>query len=286
MTPPADTPESSNARAAPSRPSDAPTETPEGKGAFSGLASRLRLGRKRDPNDKKTGPDDADMFIAEVTEEMQRERLYGYLRRYGPYAIAAVVLMVGAAAFFEYRKSADLTQARAAGDALHLAAQADDPAEAYARTLSGLEGGAAMLAKFRAANAAIAAGDRETGLRLLQEIANAGDAPRRYTALADLLIVMSDIDDGDPGELLSRLEPMIAPGHPYRPMAMELMAVAQLRSGDVMGARRTLTDLLREQNVPSGVLSRGGRLLNAIGGPIIEEIEDARAPATPHPLLT
>ncbi|MEL6318680.1 MAG: hypothetical protein AAFR16_13700, partial [Pseudomonadota bacterium] len=38
--------------------------------------------------------DETDTFIDEVTEELRRDRLFALFKRYGPFAIGAVVLLV------------------------------------------------------------------------------------------------------------------------------------------------------------------------------------------------
>ena len=58
---------------------------------------------------------DTDSFINEVNDEVRRDRLYGYLQRYGWIAILVVVLIVVGAAWSEYRKAQ--TRARAAPQA-------------------------------------------------------------------------------------------------------------------------------------------------------------------------
>ena len=51
-----------------------------------------------------------DSFIDEVNEEVRKDRLFALMRRYGWIAILLVLLLVGGAAFREYR----LAQNRAA----------------------------------------------------------------------------------------------------------------------------------------------------------------------------
>ena len=66
-----------------------------------------------------------DSFINEVTEEVRRDWLYALMRRYGWIAILLVVILVGGAAFNEWRKAGARAEAEAAGDALIAALQAD-----------------------------------------------------------------------------------------------------------------------------------------------------------------
>jgi len=69
---------------------------------------------------------DTDSFINEVSEEVRRDALYGYLRRYGWIAILVVVLLVGGAAYNEYNKAQTTAASQDAGDQLLTALAQDD----------------------------------------------------------------------------------------------------------------------------------------------------------------
>ena len=68
-----------------------------------------------------------DSFIDEVSEEVRRDRLFSILRRYGWIAILAVVLLVAAAGYVEWRRSAAQAEAQAFGDAIVTALDAETP---------------------------------------------------------------------------------------------------------------------------------------------------------------
>ena len=72
---------------------------------------------------------DTDSFIDEVTEEVRRDRLYGYLRRYGWIGIVVVVLIVAGATWSEYRKAQTEAEAEALGDAIIAAMSREDAAD-------------------------------------------------------------------------------------------------------------------------------------------------------------
>ena len=61
---------------------------------------------------------DTDSFIDEVNEEVRRDRMFNLFRRYGWIAVAAVLLLVGGAAWNEWRASQEQAQAEAMGDAI------------------------------------------------------------------------------------------------------------------------------------------------------------------------
>ena len=62
---------------------------------------------------------DTDSFINEVTEEVRRDQLYGYLRKYGWIAAVAVVAIVGTAAYVEYSKATAAAEAQDGGRRLN-----------------------------------------------------------------------------------------------------------------------------------------------------------------------
>ena len=56
---------------------------------------------------------DTDSFIEEVTEEVRRDRLFAWMKRYGWMVIGAVIIVVGGAGFIEYRKAQATAQYQA-----------------------------------------------------------------------------------------------------------------------------------------------------------------------------
>jgi len=82
---------------------------------------------------------ETDSFVEEVTEEMRRDRLFGFFKKWGWLIALALLLIIGGAIFNEWRKGSVQAGREAAGDALlsalgHAAAlaEADQDAEALA----------------------------------------------------------------------------------------------------------------------------------------------------------
>ena len=69
---------------------------------------------------------DTDSFIDEVTEEVRRDRLFGYFRRYGWIAAVVILGLVGGTAYNGWSKSTAAQVAQARGDALLDALDMDD----------------------------------------------------------------------------------------------------------------------------------------------------------------
>ena len=172
---------------------------------------------------------DTDGFIDEVTEEVRRDRLYGYLKRYGWIGILLVVLIVGGAAFREYSIASERAAAEALGDELVAALDARDPS-AIAVLADGGEADPAV--RFLAAAAAMEAGDTEAAAAQLEALA-ASDVAPAYRDLAVLKRVLMEGDALAPQERIAALETIAAPGRPYRLLAEEQIGLALVEAGDV-----------------------------------------------------
>src|SRR6056297_2935352 len=85
-----------------------------------------------------SGVSDTDSFIEEVTEEVRRDRLFRLMRRYGWIAILAILLLVGGAAWNEWRKAQARDAAQSTGDAI-IAALGRDEADARIAALERID---------------------------------------------------------------------------------------------------------------------------------------------------
>ena len=93
---------------------------------------------------------DTDSFIDEVTEEVRRDRLFGYFRRYGWIPAVIVFALVGGTAYNEWSKAQVAQVAQARGDALLDALELEDEAEqAAALSAIALEDEDALVAKLQ-----------------------------------------------------------------------------------------------------------------------------------------
>ncbi len=209
-----------------------------------------------------------DSFIDEVTEEVRRERLYGYVRKYGWIAVLLVIVLVGGAAFNEWRKAQARAAAEARGDAV-LAALEANSAAARATDLSGIsaEGDAlALLAMLAAAQAEDDANSRAAALDRLDALAAEPTIAPVYRDLASLKAVTLRGDSLGPAERIERLTPLTLPGAPYRPLALEALAHAEVAAGNAGEALTILTELLSDAEITQGLRQRASQLIVALGG--------------------
>ncbi|MEX5726768.1 hypothetical protein Ga0609869_000121 [Rhodovulum iodosum] len=208
-----------------------------------------------------------DSFIEEVTEEVRRDRLFALIRRYGWIAVLLVLLLVGGAAYNEWRKSRETAEARALGDALYTALDKGD-AEARIAALDAVEapGRAAALKALLTAAEETAAGERAAAAERLAALSVNTEVPELYRQLAAIKEV-SLRGDAQPAETRRYvLEPLAAPGQPFRLLAMEQLALIDVETGEREQAIARLNEILQASELSAGLRQRATQLMVALGG--------------------
>jgi len=215
-----------------------------------------------------------DEFIREVDEAVRQDRWLKLWRHYGTYIIGgalAIVIGTGAGvAWRNYQESQRVEEARRYAAAEELLRR-DRPSEAAAAFLALAEdagGGYDVLARLRAAEAQLEAGEAAAAAASLDRLAEDDDAAQVYRQLGDLLALQQSFDGADAAALTGRLAGLSEANAPWRYSALELEALAQLRAGEPEAARRTLETLLADPLTPGNLSRRAAELLASLGGPL------------------
>ncbi len=208
-----------------------------------------------------------DSFINEVTEEVRRDRLFAMFRRYGWIAVLLILLLVGGAAWNEWRKAQARAEAEARGDALLAALEASDPV-AQGAALEALRGAgpAEPVVALLAAAQAAAAENAAAGVEKLTALAADPAVPALYRDLATLKAAMVGSGVTAPDARIAALEPLSAPGGAFRPLALEQIALAHVEAGRTDEAVAVLTDLLGAADTGAALQRRAAQMILALGG--------------------
>ena len=218
---------------------------------------------------KGTELSNTDSFIEEVTEDVRRDKLFGYMRRYGWIAVALVLLVVGGAAWREYSAAQTRAAAEATGDALLDALNQDDmAARAEAIAQIGTDGPAVAVTALLTAATQQEAGQLDAARATLAELAINQEVPAMYRDLAGFKSAMLPSDD--PAVRMLALEQLAQPGQPFRLMALEQIAYVKLNDGDRDAAVATLQSIVEDAAVSRGLRERAQTLMVALGEPIPE----------------
>jgi hypothetical protein len=212
---------------------------------------------------------DTDSFIEEVTEEVRREKLFGMMRRYGWIPVLLVVLLVAGAAYNEYRKASNRSAAEAAGDAI-LAAMDGADAAARESALNTLDqtGASGPVIALLAAGEALSTDDPEGAAAALKAIADDASQPALYRDLATLKWVILNAGQSDPATRITALTPLTAAGAPFRVLAEEQIALAEIERGETAAALTRLRALLEDNEASQGLQRRVSQLIVALGGEV------------------
>ena len=211
---------------------------------------------------------DTDSFIDEVTEEVRRDRLYLLLRRWGWVGVAAVVLIVGGAAFNEYRKAREASQAQQLGDEI-LAALAENDSAVRASGLESVQtesaGGDAVLNMLLSASQ-FEAGAQQDAVDSLNAIAVQGDLPEIYRAIAAFKSLLLQAETLPATDRRQQFEALAAPGAPLRLLAEEQLALIDVAEGNTDAALDRLQALRQDAEVGIDLQQRAAQLIVALGG--------------------
>ncbi len=213
-----------------------------------------------------------DSFIEEVTEEVQRDVLYGYARKYGWIVVLAIFLAVGGAAYNEWTKASAIATAQARGDAFVAALNADDAngRAAGLATLAETAGAASAIVELRRAAVLADAGDTDAAAEILQAVAGAADTAPVYRDLAELKWVILRGDGMEPAARMEILDKLANPGAPFRAVALEQRALMLLADNKTKEAIAGLIALLDEPGISQGMSNRTQQLIVALGGTLPE----------------
>ncbi|MCA3451054.1 MAG: hypothetical protein LW715_06800 [Rhodobacter sp.] len=206
-----------------------------------------------------------ESFIDEVTEEVRRDKLFGYFRRYGWIGIVAVLMIVGGAAYREYQLAAKQAGSEAFGDAVLDALDQDDPA-ARSTALAAVEAPGQRRALLGLLQSTDPETDKAAALAALTLVAGDATLPASYRDLAVLRRVIVAGADLPAAERRALLEPIAEPGRPYRTLALEQMALLLVETGEADAAITALEALRQDQQATSGLRRRAGQMIVALGG--------------------
>ena len=217
----------------------------------------------------------------EVEEDLRAERARALARRYWGAAVGAVLLTLVATGSYVYwqqrsTEAANAVASRFIADA-RLAdkaagrlgpAKPDADTETAARSLEqiGSQGpsGYRVLARLRLAALQWEGGKHAQAAATWQSIADDGSAPALLRDVATLASAQHQIDSADPGPLKQRLESLTGAGSRFAPMAEQMIALLDLRTGHVREAAGIMRRLTNQPGVPEGIRGMASDVLSTL----------------------
>jgi len=210
----------------------------------------------------------SDIF-KEIEDELRRDNFAKLWQRYRYYILgflAAVIVATGAVVGWrQYAQRLRADEGERYQVALDLF-QGDKLQEAKA-AFAGLAQGSgerAVLARFEGAALLARTGDPAGAAARYEAIAADASIDRSFRDLATILSAQNGLARGDPHAIITRLQPLADSAGPWRPSALELTALAQLRAGDKASARTNYQRLADDEAAPRGMRTRATEMVAAL----------------------
>lgn len=215
-------------------------------------------------------PQNDEAFLREVSEELRREQIANFGKRWGRWIIGVVV--VGLAAFggwlwwHAHRQSVAAEQGgqiRQALDAVagNNMAAAEPPLADIAQSDIG---GYRATALFTQANIALSRNDLKTAAARFAEVANDEKLPPSIRNLALIRQTVAEFDTLQPRQIVDRLRPLAVKGQPFYGTAGELTAAAYLRMNQGALAAKLFSDLSSDPDVPETIRKRAVQMTGVL----------------------
>jgi hypothetical protein len=210
----------------------------------------------------------SDIF-REIDEELRRDNLLKLWSRYGRHIIGAAVFVLvvagGIVAWRDHQLSERRAQSARYASALSLARDGKEADAVKVFAAIAHEGeGYAILAAFEEAALLAKSGDHEAAAAAYDRIAAKGELDSNFRDLAVLFAVLQRMSAADPQTTIDRLAPLTASGNVWRPSALELTALARLKSGDKSGALNLFKSLADDAATPQNLRARAAEMAAAL----------------------
>ncbi|WP_419757814.1 tetratricopeptide repeat protein [Acidisoma sp.] len=217
----------------------------------------------------------------EVDEDLRAERMSRFARRYAiGFMVLAVLLIAGVGgwqAWLWHRHQEDAKAATAFIAVLDQAAQHGSAAdrEALARKFGAVAqsapSGYATLARLNEASLLADAGKQAAAEAVWNGLINNGSLNPVLRQVATIGWAAHAIDTAEPSLIQARLETLAAEGSPWRPVALQYLALLDIRLGHKSEAARTLLEVANDISTPDDMRRMANGLAQALGAPASTE---------------
>lgn len=225
---------------------------------------------------KKTPADEAEqiqqaILMREVEEEIQKERLLNFWKKYKFFLIGAVVGVIAATSgneiyhsWYEKTRLAESDQFEQAA-VLNYTGNSADAATIYLHLAQSAKTGYAELSLMRLAEIAFENGDLDGGLKYLRQLIDDSSASTQLRNVARLTYVGYQSETADSQKLIQELKPILSDSKSaLYPTAVELKAAILYHAGQKEDAKKTITDTIKGVDLSDEATERLQALLSVI----------------------
>ncbi len=212
-----------------------------------------------------------DNFIEEIDEELKRDRHQELWRKFGKYAVGAVLMVViavaGGVGWRQYQGNMRIETGLQFTDAVALAANGKTEQALSAFRALGKDGTAGYreLARFQEAALLAQQGNQPGAAAVYDAIAKDDGIDPLFRNLGLLLHALNVTDRAEPKALTERLKPLAQSTSPWRFSALEVTALLHRRRGDVAAAKSIYKQLADDPAAPPRLRARAAEFVALLG---------------------
>jgi hypothetical protein len=216
-------------------------------------------------------PDPSDTFAREVDENLRRDQMRDFAKKYGTLLVVAIALFLAAVGGWLYWQNRQQQQTAEQSEEL-MRVFTDIGAgrnETVPQRLEPLESAKNDLVRATAlltgAAVALEKNDRDAARAKYRAIADDGSMPETYRQLALVRVTALEFDSMRPEDVVTRLQPLAQAGNPWFGSAGEMTAMAYLKQGRKEEAGRLFAAIAADQQVPESIRSRAVQIAGTLG---------------------
>ena len=215
-------------------------------------------------------PEHNEIFLREVDENLRRDRVRDFWKKYGVWVGVALVLFLITSGGFIYWQNykqqlgkqveqlAEIFKAIGSGSPGNSAKQLDDLSNSHSKAVR-------ATAMFTRAALALQDNDVKLAADKYGAIAADGSLPEPYRNAAIIRQTALQFDQLQPAQIVQRLQPLAKPGNPWFGTAGEMTALALLKQGQKRSGGAPLAAIAKDTSVPDQIRSRSVQIAGTLG---------------------
>jgi hypothetical protein len=229
-------------------------------------------------------PPDNEAFLREVDDELRRDELQSFWKRWGRWLLGGIVGGLALFAGYLWWENDKVAKAGLDGEqlsqTLDTLATTDTPAaEAELKKLTTAKNpGYRATAKIALAALAAQRGNAQAAAKGFAEVANDQSLEQPWRDLALVRQTLTEFDTLKPNVIIERLKPLAVSGNPWFGSAGEMMALSYIKLGQPQLAAKLFSDIAKDESVPETIRSRAVQMVSGLGA-------DAASTATSKDLV-
>jgi hypothetical protein len=216
-------------------------------------------------------PDISETFLREVDENLRRDQLRDFFKKYGSWLTAGVLLFLAASGgsiwwrqhqvqqhAAETEQLAEVYKAIGSGNTAQAPQQLDSLSKSGSKAVR-------ATALFASAALALQQNEPKRATAIYKSVAGDSGMPDPYRHAALVRQTALEFDSLRPEDVIARLAPLAKPGEPWFGTAGEMTALAMVKQGRRQEAGQLYAAIAKDNGVPQTIRARAVQVAGSLG---------------------